>query len=72
MKMPVTGCHSALDAESRFSFFWIPAGVYPREDGGENDDKQTVKSVIPRLGGCVVITLKWKFMKQFLSPGSAS
>jgi hypothetical protein len=23
--MPVTGCHSALDAESRFSFFWIPA-----------------------------------------------
>ena len=25
LKMPVTGCHSALDAESRFSFFWIPA-----------------------------------------------
>jgi len=23
--MPVKGCHSALDAESRFSFFWIPA-----------------------------------------------
>jgi len=36
--MPVTGCHSALDAESRFSFFWIPAGVHPREDGGGNDD----------------------------------
>jgi hypothetical protein len=25
MKRHVTGCHSALDAESRFSFFWIPA-----------------------------------------------
>ena len=25
LKMPVAGCHSALDAESRFSFFWIPA-----------------------------------------------
>jgi len=25
LKIPVTGCHSALDAESRFSFFWIPA-----------------------------------------------
>jgi hypothetical protein len=25
LKMPVKGCHSALDAESRFSFFWIPA-----------------------------------------------
>jgi len=23
--MTVTGCHSALDEESRFSFFWIPA-----------------------------------------------
>jgi len=25
LKMTVTGCHSALDAESRFSFFWMPA-----------------------------------------------
>jgi hypothetical protein len=25
LKMPVTGCHSALDAKSRFSFFYISA-----------------------------------------------
>jgi hypothetical protein len=25
LKMPVSVCHSALDVESRFSFFWIPA-----------------------------------------------
>jgi hypothetical protein len=25
LKMTVTGCHSALDAESGFSFFWILA-----------------------------------------------
>jgi hypothetical protein len=25
LKMYVIVCHAALDAESRFSFFWIPA-----------------------------------------------
>jgi hypothetical protein len=25
LKMPETVCHSTLDAESRVSFFWVPA-----------------------------------------------
>jgi len=29
LNIPVTICHSALDAESRFSFFWI--GLPPQE-----------------------------------------
>jgi len=35
--MLVTVCHSALDAESRVSLFWIPAGAYPVLDAGRND-----------------------------------
>jgi hypothetical protein len=41
------GCHSALDTESR-PVFWIPAGVYPHEGEGRNDElAQAARIYIP-------------------------
>jgi hypothetical protein len=50
-----------------FKNFWIPAGVYPREDGGENDEKHLltlIYSVVSAAGFFIYMILNYGFKLQ--------